>query len=1146
MTVRVTTLKGVNAGAYYVDKLPNYYLDAEGEPPGVWHGRGAMALGVTASPSHAVGDADNLNGPLSTPANLNGNLDAIRNERRVDDAAFLAVMAGVDPATGRDLGRTYTEKSVRGFDVTASAPKSVSLLWALGNEHTRNEVVAAHETAVVAMIGWIEARAHTRYRIGGQVGVVDAEGIVAAAFRQHTSRALDPQLHSHVVIANRVLSDDGRWLALDARSLKIDQRTLSAIYHAGLRAELTSRLGVSWHEPVNAIAEIAGIDNVVLAEFSARSDDIARRVDIKTARFVDTMQRDPTLRERWRIEREAVLDTRPKKPSGVEATSLHAQWRAQAQALGVDVDRLVRDATWTIRRTGLTPDDVSQIIVDAMNSLTDKQSTWRPAEIVRELAAAVPARCDSGASVLLPWLDQLAQRVEAELMIDLSAPIPDGVRVRRDGRPVTESAIDRALTTTGIIHQEEQLLEWARARVEHGGHPNSAATTRSEHQLVGVQAHVAAAVAGAQSLVLVVGPAGTGKTTALQPGIAQLVADGRRVFGVAPSAVAAEVLRVETDVDADTLDKLLIEHSLQRPPQPRYRLPVGTTIIVDEAAMVATSKLAQLAELADTNQWRVVLVGDPLQFSAVGRSGMFELIVDTYPAIELDTVHRFTNTWERDASLRLRRGDVAVLDTYEAHSRIHTATRGDAARAFLDAWDTSRREGKQVAMIATSNDTVRRLNRAAQQRRISNRELDPNRYLDAGPCRIHVGDRIVTRLNDRTLQTDRRVPVHNRDEWTITELHRDGSLSARGRNGQVALPAEYVAEHVELAYAQTSHASQGRTVDHSLLLVDGPTDTRGVYVPMTRGRDRNDVYVTCEADQTPRDILEQALSQNWIDVPAIVRRNELNTHNAAVEALRTAPTPLPLSGPEILALLESEQEIVKRLRDHNRQLVELPNQLRHAEQAHEVAVRSRDNTARGIATEQAIIDRYNRPLHRYRHRADIDAARTSLESRTALIPGLEATLAHEKAKLDAISIALRDARGSGRRPGWEHRLAAVRSAINDDLQVRAKRAADRTPRVVIDALRERPEDPDRARLWDHVAARVDQHRAAFEPKHGLLGLDDPNWPAYNHSRRAVFAAATELDPTPRPDLRTLPDLNQERERNRQHERDLDHDVGIEM
>ena len=252
MTVRVTTLKGPNAGVYYVDGLPNYYLDAEGEPPGVWHGRGAEVLG----PGAALVDGD-----------------------------FLAVMAGTNPHTGRLLGRSFDERSVRGFDVTASAPKSVSVLWALGDAHVRSEVVEAHDAAVGAMISWMETHAHTRYRIAGQVCVVDAEGIVAGVFRQHTSRALDPQLHSHVVSANRVLSDDGRWLALDARTLKLDQRSLSAIYHAGLRAELTSRLGVKWLTPVNAIAEIDGVAERVLRQFSSRTVDVEDRVDAKLARF---------------------------------------------------------------------------------------------------------------------------------------------------------------------------------------------------------------------------------------------------------------------------------------------------------------------------------------------------------------------------------------------------------------------------------------------------------------------------------------------------------------------------------------------------------------------------------------------------------------------------------------------------------------------------------------------------------------------------------------------------------------------------------------------------------------------------------------------------------------------------------------------
>jgi conjugative relaxase-like TrwC/TraI family protein len=120
MTVRVTTLKGADAGAYYVEQLPNYYLQS-GEPRGVWHGTAATTLGLSGE---------------------------------VTDEDFLALMAGADPRRpDRQLGRRYDDESVRGFDATASAPKSVSLLWAFGDEYVRGEVVAAHDAAVKAIAG---------------------------------------------------------------------------------------------------------------------------------------------------------------------------------------------------------------------------------------------------------------------------------------------------------------------------------------------------------------------------------------------------------------------------------------------------------------------------------------------------------------------------------------------------------------------------------------------------------------------------------------------------------------------------------------------------------------------------------------------------------------------------------------------------------------------------------------------------------------------------------------------------------------------------------------------------------------------------------------------------------------------------------
>jgi ATP-dependent exoDNAse (exonuclease V) alpha subunit len=275
----------------------------------------------------------------------------------------------------------------------------------------------------------------------------------------------------------------------------------------------------------------------------------------------------------------------------------------------------------------------------------------------------------------------------------------------RDGRPVTESVVDRVLTTPEILAQEERLIAWAERRLAARG-GDVAIDADEIERLSGPQREVARAVAGTRDLVLVVGPAGTGKTSAVAPAVDQRRRDGRAVFGVAPSAAAAEVLAEEVGLAADTLDKLLVEHQLQRPPDHRYDLPEGATVVVDEAGMVPTPKLAELATLADDRGWRLAFVGDPLQFSAVGRSGMFGHLIDCYGAIELDRVHRFANDWERDASLRLRRGDVEVLELYDYHGRVHGGTRRQMEQAVLEAWWNARARGERAAMMAPTNEVV--------------------------------------------------------------------------------------------------------------------------------------------------------------------------------------------------------------------------------------------------------------------------------------------------------------------------------------------------------------------------------------------------------------------------------------------------------
>jgi conjugative relaxase-like TrwC/TraI family protein len=849
VTVRVTTLKGVGAGRYYTEHLPSYYLDGD-EPPGRWWGQGADRLGL---------------------------------QDVVDSDAFLEVMAGHDPGTGRDLGRRFGEESVRGYDATFSAPKSVSVLFGLGEPEMRRQVVEAHECAVQAVLGWIEAHAHTRMRVHGHVMCPDAEGIVVGVFRQHTSRKLDPQLHTHAVIANRVPAPDGRWLALDARTIKLDQRSLSALYHATLRAEMTRRLGVRWQAPEHGIAEIADFHADVLAEFSQRSSDVDRRLDQKVSRFRTDLGREPTANERWKLERESVVDSRPSKPHGPTAAELRREWQQRARALGHEPERLVEKVVGRQRGVeGIDSATAVLLVETALDSLSERQSTWRPAELVRELAATVPTTLAAGSEQLTEFLQLLADHAARVRCVDISRPIPVGAPLRRDGRPISEAAVDRTLTTRAILDEEEALIAWAERRQKGESVRTLAGVTGHGEELTPAQTEAVAAVAGDAGLELIVGPAGTGKTTALASAAAHLQAQGRPAFGVTPTAAAAEVLATETGMATDTLDKLLIEHrDPTRPPGPDYDLPTGATVIVDEAGNAATPKLAELARLADQHGWRIVLVGDPRQFSAVGRGGMFAHLVDIHGAVELDRVHRFHHHWERQASLRLRAGDPGVLAEYEQRGRLHGGTREEMESEVVTTWEQARRRGETVALMANSADTVDRLNRLAQHTRIILGELDVNApSMRTGESSMLEGDEVVTRRNDRTLRTDRGLMIKNRDHWTVTTIHPDRNLTLTGRTGTIRLPAEYVAEHLELGYAQTSHATQGRTVDTALLLIDTPTDSRGVYTPMTRGRDGNHAYVVVEDNQTALDVLTQAITRDWIDQPAVARRAQLDPHRS--------------------------------------------------------------------------------------------------------------------------------------------------------------------------------------------------------------------------------------------------------------------------
>jgi ATP-dependent exoDNAse (exonuclease V) alpha subunit len=398
-------------------------------------------------------------------------------------------------------------------------------------------------------------------------------------------------------------------------------------------------------------------------------------------------------------------------------------------------------------------------------------------------------------------------------------------------------------TSEAVLAQEEAIVAWA---MEAQADPPAPSTTIERDGLDVLQAAAASSVAGHDRLVLVVGPAGAGKTRTLTAAASDLHDHGRDVFGVAPTAKAARILQRDTGIPSDTVAKLLHEwHRADRPPLPEYRLGPGTTVLIDEAGMLTTPALHQLVTLAEANSWRLALVGDPRQLQGAGRGGLLAELCLNGRVEELERLHRFTHRWEAAASLLLGSGDSRAFDAYEAHDRIIPGTLEQHLARMADTWITNRQQGRTAALVASTNDHVDIINRAVQAARLAAGHLDPETATPiAGGEHADVGDVVATRRNDRRLTTTAGESVRNRDTWTVTAIGGEGSLtvSHQGGHGVVTLPADYTREHVRLGYVATEHGWESDTVTTGMCLASPATTRRGLYVAVTRGRDENVIW----------------------------------------------------------------------------------------------------------------------------------------------------------------------------------------------------------------------------------------------------------------------------------------------------------------
>lgn len=872
----------------FTEPLTRYYAEA-GTPPGEWMGSGLPGLGdgsisdgdvvTEVQLKLLIGQAcDPVTGrPLGRPWPKFRSLEE-RIEERVDRLPS-TMPTGERAEAASDIveeeGRKDSRSPVAAFDHTFSVPKSVSALWAVADGGTQALIVHAHHAAIREVLDLLE-RDVAMTRVGadagdGSVAQVEVMGVLAAAYDHFDSRSSDPQLHTHVVIANRVQAvHDQKWRTLDGRPIHHAVVALSEHYNAVLADHLVRDIGVRWEwrergERRNPAYEIVGIEDALITEFSSRSHDIERETDRLIEEYRERHGRTPSRRTIIRLRAQATLRTRPDKVKHSLA-ELTEQWRRRAsQVLGTDAPswatKLLQDdakATSVLLRADEVPlEIIEQVARTVVEIVGDKRSTWRRwnlyAETARQLmdirfASTVDREAISGLIV------DAAERASLQLSPPALTYSPAQFQ-RQDGTSVFRPKFGSLFSSTAVLAAEDRLLALtgimdAPTADLHHVERALARPTSSGHRLTADQADAVIRVAlSGRALDVIVGPAGTGKTTTMVALRRAWEAEHGRgsVVALAPSSAAAEVLASELRSRAENTAKWSWEHA-----NGSWDFEAGQLVIVDEASMVGTHTLDRITAHAHTVGAKVLVVGDYGQLDAVDASGAFGLIAQHLgaAAAQLIAIHRFTHAWEPVATLELRTGQMSAIQSYKKHRRILQGGYEPMLDAAYAAWLRDTLAGRTSLMIAETEEAVTALNQRARMDRITAGLVRGDRGVSLHDgVEASDGDLVISRKNNRRLRAGLSW-VKNGDIWEVIGTHTDGSLTvsrAGKRRGMIRLPAPYVAEHVELAYSLTAHRAQGSTVDTAHAIVHSNQMTReALYVSMTRGRDENRMYIATD------------------------------------------------------------------------------------------------------------------------------------------------------------------------------------------------------------------------------------------------------------------------------------------------------------
>jgi conjugative relaxase-like TrwC/TraI family protein len=886
-------VKALKAGqeAYWLDQIARNreeYFSGRGESPGRFVGNGAAAAGLegTASPEQVRAMFQGLDpatweqrcaplwradprsklaaGPLLEALKASADQQGVEDlEELAGSKALKGDMRSVQAACrlggarrvkvetverlcrkvlGRDPRELYGEgfeqawqhkgkrvnERVQAFDHCFSSPKSVSLLAAGGSPKVRRLLGEGRAVALQVSIQYLEGHGiGVRREHNGTDRYPAAGGLVAVAFEHRMSRAGDPNLHTHVLVQNAAQGPDGRWTALDSDRLYAHLMAADHLYLAAERAALTYRLGVRWG-PVDersGAAEIQGLDDRTLIErFSKRSEEIGQWLDAHGLSGI-------------KASSAAAVATRQPKDYSESEDSIYQRWTQELAEQGVGERRLAEVCSGGRGRpASRTELDTALDALAGPDGLTGQVSSFTRTDVVDALAKRLPVALS--AQQALTQAEAAADRFLAER----------AVRVGHDRR----LDVDR-YSTPELLTLERHLVDGATGRPDQGCamvRPEVVRQVLDRHATAGEdqKAMVQDLTQGGAGVAMVVGRAGSGKTWALGVAREAFELDGYQVLGTAPTGIATVGLAEEGFSEARTVDRLLLD--LQGG---RTELDGRTVLVVDEAAMVATRKLAPLLGHVERAGAKVVLVGDDRQFASIAAGGGFRALRLRLGASELTVNRRQVEVWEQQAIDDVRAGNLEqAIAAYAEHGRIRAfEAHDDRDRALVNDWWQAHQQDERPVIYGHRRAQVDQLNSVCQRLRAEAGQLGPER-LTVGDRSFAVGDVVVLGANARD-----RLGVVNGTTAVIVGLEvQQRAMLVRTLEEEppktVRLPRWYLdaavrpgqSRRVDLAYARTDMRSQGRTEQRALLALDGAEDMQGGYVQLTRSKQRTDLYLT--------------------------------------------------------------------------------------------------------------------------------------------------------------------------------------------------------------------------------------------------------------------------------------------------------------